>query len=98
MLSPIRYLQPALSIPLFHHERWDGKGYPFGICEEEIPLAARIFSIVDVWDALSSPRPYRKIPWEKGRILSYLQSQSGGHFDPGVVDVFLEMLAQNGFA
>jgi len=92
-LSPIQYLRPALDIPYSHHERWDGAGYPRGLKGERIPLAARIFAIVDVFDALSSDRPYRKA-WSEEKALEYIQEQSGKHFDPQVVDVFLPMVAR----
>ena len=88
-LSSIDYLRPALDIPFFHHEKWDGSGYPRGLKGEQIPLAARIFAIVDVWDALLSDRPYRKA-WSRERTITYIQEQSGKHFDPLVVDAFLE--------
>jgi len=91
MLSPIEYLQPALDIPYCHHERWDGNGYPRGLKEDEIPLVARIFSVADVWDALSSDRPYRKA-WEKDRVLDYIRSLVGKQFDPQVVHVFMELI------
>ena len=91
MLSPINYLHPALTIPYCHHEKWDGSGYPRGLKGEEIPLAARIFSIVDVWDALSNDRPYRKA-WSQEEILKFIRDQSGTHFDPIVVDAFLRMM------
>jgi PAS domain S-box-containing protein len=90
-LSPIEYLRPALDIPHFHHEKWDGSGYPDGLRGTGIPLAARIFSIVDVWDALSSDRPYRKA-WAPDRIREYLSQQSGISFDPEVVEMFLKFL------
>ena len=91
MLSPIAYLLPSLDIPFCHHERWDGSGYPRGLKGEEIPLVARLFSIVDVWDALSSDRPYRKkMPrWE---VVSYLREKSGVLFDPKLVDIFLSVI------
>ena len=91
MLSPIAYLLPSLDIPFCHHERWDGSGYPRGLKGEEIPLVARLFSIVDVWDALSSDRPYRKkMPrWE---VVSYLREKSGILFDPKLVDIFLSVI------
>lgn len=92
MLSPIEFLKPALEIPLSHHEKWDGSGYPYGLAGERIPLVARIFAIVDVWDALNSSRPYRKKPWQRERILQHLQEESGRHFDPDVVQAFLMML------
>jgi len=91
MLKPIEYLRPALVIPLNHHERWDGTGYPRGIKGEEIPLAARIFAVIDVWDALSSDRPYRKA-WPYEKIVEYMREQSGTHFDPKVVALFLQMM------
>jgi PAS domain S-box-containing protein len=88
LLSPIAYLRPALDIPLYHHERWDGKGYPRGLKGEQIPLAARVFAVVDVWDALSSDRPYRKA-WSDEQVRAYLQEQAGSQFDPEVVRAFL---------
>ncbi|WP_448521864.1 HD domain-containing phosphohydrolase [Pseudothermotoga sp.] len=93
MLSKIEYLQPALDIPLYHHERWDGSGYPFGLKGEEIPLSARIFAVVDVYDALSSDRPYRKA-WTKQEAIDYIKNESGRLFDPKVVEVFLKMLEE----
>ncbi len=87
-------LHAALDIPLYHHERWDGEGYPYGLAEEEIPLHARIFAIVDVWDALLTDRPYRKA-WSKKDALTHIKKQSGKHFDPQVVDAFLEILAED---
>ncbi|MEN3009072.1 HD domain-containing phosphohydrolase [Pseudothermotoga sp.] len=88
MLSRIEYLRPALDIPYCHHERWDGTGYPRGLKGYEIPLSARIFAVVDVYDALTSDRPYRKA-WTKEEAIEYIKNQSGKHFDPKVVDVFL---------
>ncbi|WKZ35579.1 MAG: PAS domain S-box protein [Anaerolineales bacterium] len=91
MLSPIAYLHPALEIPFYHHERWDGSGYPRGMKGEEIPLAARLFAIIDVWDALSSDRPYRKkLPREE--VIAYLREKSGILFDPKLVDVFMSVI------
>ncbi len=90
LLFPISYLRPALEIPHYHHEKWDGSGYPRGLSGEAIPLGARIFAIVDVWDALSSDRPYRKA-WKPERVRKYLQEQAGTHFDPQVVEAFLKM-------
>jgi response regulator RpfG family c-di-GMP phosphodiesterase len=88
MLSRISYLGPSLAIPYCHHEKWDGSGYPRGIAGEKIPLAARIFAIADVWDALRSDRPYRKaLP--ASTALDYIQENKGTHFDPQVVDAFL---------
>jgi HD-GYP domain-containing protein (c-di-GMP phosphodiesterase class II) len=93
MLSSIHFLEPALEIPYCHHEKWDGSGYPQGLKGEEIPLSARIFAIVDVWDALSSDRPYRKA-WPQEKVIGYIKEQSGTHFDPHVVEVFIAMLEE----
>ncbi len=90
LISRIGYLRPALDIPYSHHERWDGSGYPRGLKGEQIPLAARIFAVVDVWDALSSDRPYRE-GWDQSKVLEHIRLQSGSHFDPQVVDKFLEL-------
>jgi PAS domain S-box-containing protein len=91
MLSPIAYLRPALVIPFSHHERWDGSGYPHGLKGEDIPLEARLFSIVDVWDALCSDRPYRKrLP--PSEVSGYLREKSGRLFDPNLVKVFLDIM------
>jgi putative two-component system response regulator len=86
-LFSIPYLRPALDIPYSHHERWDGSGYPRGLKGEEIPLAARIFAVVDVWDALTSDRPYRKA-WQEDKVVEYLLDQGGKKFDPQVIKVF----------
>jgi HD-GYP domain-containing protein (c-di-GMP phosphodiesterase class II) len=91
LLLPITYLAPALDIPYSHHERWDGKGYPHGLKGEEIPFAARIFAIVDVWDALTSDRPYRPA-CSKEEAMAYVQEQYGKHFCPVVVDEFVRMI------
>ncbi|MCE5208214.1 MAG: transporter substrate-binding domain-containing protein [Chloroflexi bacterium] len=93
MLSSIDYLRPALDIPYCHHEKWDGTGYPRGLKGLQIPLAARIFSIIDVWDALTSNRPYRPA-WEQSRALEYIEQQSGSHFDPQVVSAFLSVMSE----
>ncbi len=90
MLSSISFLQKALVIPAYHHEWWNGGGYPFGLKGQEIPLAARIFAVVDVWDALLSDRPYRKA-WTKEQVIEYFQEQSGTQFDPEVVERFLSL-------
>ena len=90
MIEPIVFLRPALDIPSCHHEKWDGTGYPRGLKGEEIPLSARIFAVVDVWDALRSDRPYRKA-WSKAKALEYIREQSGQHFDPQVVVAFLRL-------
>jgi response regulator RpfG family c-di-GMP phosphodiesterase len=87
MLKTIDYLTPALEIPYCHHERWDGKGYPQGLSAESVPLSARIFAIVDVWDALTSNRPYRRA-WPELQALEYISRESGRHFDPEVVKAF----------
>lgn len=91
MLKPITYLGPALDIPYCHHEKWDGSGYPRGLTGETIPLAARIFSVIDVWDALSSDRPYRPA-WSEEKVLAYIQEMAGSHFDPRVVEAFLGLV------
>ena len=88
MLSTIAYLKPALDIPVYHHEKWDGTGYPYSLRGEQIPPAARIFAIADVYDALTSDRPYRQA-WSHEEALAYLQSQAGQHFDPVSVRVAL---------
>ena len=90
MLKTIDYLESALEIPYCHHERWDGYGYPRGLKGKNIPLSARIFAVVDVWDALTSDRPYR-FAWAERRALEYIRDESGGHFDPQVVDAFLNL-------
>jgi putative nucleotidyltransferase with HDIG domain len=89
ILSKIDFLKPALDIPHHHHEKWDGSGYPDHLAGEEIPVAARLFAIVDVWDALNSDRPYRKA-WPRNQVVEYLQHESGVHFDPEFVPVFLD--------
>jgi len=91
MLQDIEYLQPALAIPLFHHERWNGSGYPYGLKGVAIPWPARIFAVVDVYDALTSERSYRK-PWPREKALAYLRENSGVLFDPKVVEAFLHLM------
>lgn len=91
MLAPIEFLHPALPIPTGHHEKWDGTGYPLGLKGKEIPLEARIFAIVDVWDALTSDRPYRPA-WNEPKVREYLKEQSGKHFDPAVVEAFFHFV------
>lgn len=91
MLNQIEYLRPALDIPYCHHEKWDGTGYPRGLKGELIPFGARLFALVDVYDALTSDRPYRKA-WSRERTLNYIREQSGKHFDPRVVEAFLSLL------
>jgi putative two-component system response regulator len=90
MLMPIRHLRQALEIPYCHHEKWDGTGYPRGLQATAIPLQARIFAVVDVWDALTSDRPYRKA-WSEAQALQHIREQSGKHFDPEIVDAFLAL-------
>jgi response regulator RpfG family c-di-GMP phosphodiesterase len=91
-LMPIGFLRPAIDIPYCHHEKWDGSGYPRGLKGEQIPLAARVFAIVDVWDALQSDRPYRKA-WPKEQALNHICSEAGSHFDPAVVETFMRISA-----
>lgn len=91
-LGNIDYIKPALSIPRFHHEHWDGTGYPRKLIGEQIPLHARIFSVIDNWDALTTDRPYRKA-WPREKAIHYLREQSGKKFDPKIVDVFVTKLA-----
>lgn len=93
MLKDIPYLNSALDIPIYHHERWDGMGYPRGLKGEEIPISARMFAVVDVWDALTSDRPYRK-GYSKKQIIKYVQENAGTVFDPQVAKVFVEMLRE----
>jgi putative nucleotidyltransferase with HDIG domain len=91
LLWPIAYLRPAIDIPYCHHERWDGTGYPRGLKGEAIPLAARLFAVVDVWDALRNERPYHD-GWPDERVLEHLDSLAGTHLDPHAVDVFIKMM------
>ncbi len=88
MLSSIGYLRLALDIPYCHHERWDGTGYPRGLKGEQIPLAARIFTAADIWDALCSDRPYRKA-WPAAQVREHILSLAGTHLDPRVVEAFM---------
>lgn len=91
MLHPVEYLRPALDIPYCHHEKWDGSGYPRGLKNDAIPLAARLFAVVDVWDALTSDRPYRRA-WTPENAVAYIREQSGKHFDPKIVDLFFKVI------
>jgi HD-GYP domain-containing protein (c-di-GMP phosphodiesterase class II) len=91
LLSPIPCLRPALDIPYCHHERWDGTGYPQGLRGTEIPLAARVFTVVDVWDAMYSDRCYRPA-WSRDEVNDYLNDQAGAHLDPQVVQAFFGLL------
>ncbi len=93
LLFPIPYLRAALDIPYCHHEKWDGTGYPRGLRQEAIPLMARIFAVVDVWDALRSERPYHA-RWDDTRAITYIRSQAGKHFDPAVVEMFLKTFVE----
>jgi PAS domain S-box-containing protein/putative nucleotidyltransferase with HDIG domain len=93
MLSAIPYLRSALDIPRYHHEKWDGTGYPHGLKGNEIPLSARIFAVVDVWDAVTSDRPYRAA-WSKEKAIEYVKTESGNHFDPKVAETFLALISQ----
>ncbi len=93
MLVSIEYLRPALDIPYCHHEKWDGSGYPRGLKGEQIPIAARLFAIVDVWDALRSDRPYRA-SWPEEKVLEYIRTKAGTHFDPKIVDLYFKVLSE----
>jgi PAS domain S-box-containing protein/putative nucleotidyltransferase with HDIG domain len=90
LLAPIHFLKPALAIPAAHHERWDGSGYPMGLSGDAIPLAARIFAVADVYDALTSDRPYRSA-WSHDEAIAYIRKEAGRHFDPAVADAFLAL-------
>lgn len=93
-LSPIAFLRPALDIPYCHHEKWDGTGYPRGLQGEHIPLAARLFAVVDVWDALRSDRVYRAA-WPEEKVREHIRSLSGSHFDPRIVETFMRILDES---
>ncbi|MEO7717487.1 MAG: HD-GYP domain-containing protein [Capsulimonas sp.] len=93
MLQPIEFLEPALDIPRYHHEKWDGTGYPRGLSGEEIPLAARLFAFVDVWDALRSDRPYRRA-WSHDRVCAHIRGLAGTHFDPTLTEIFLRVVEE----
>lgn len=90
LLQPIEYFRPSLDIPYCHHEKFDGTGYPRGLSGEDIPLSARLFAVIDVWDALSNDRPYRKA-WSREEVIKYIQSLSGSHFDPYAVQLFVDI-------
>lgn len=94
ILKPIKYLAKSLDIPYCHHEKWDGTGYPRKLKGDEIPFAARIFAVVDVWDALTSDRPYRKA-WTRERVTDHMKANSGTHFEPEVLNTFLQMMSEN---
>jgi HD-GYP domain-containing protein (c-di-GMP phosphodiesterase class II) len=94
ILSKIPSLHDCIDIPLYHHEKYDGTGYPFGLKGEEIPLSARIFAIIDVYEALISDRPYRKA-WPQSKALEYIRENSGTHFDPEIALKFIELHAKD---
>ena len=96
LLNPIDYLRPAKDIPCYHHERWDGSGYPSGLKGNEIPLPARLFAVIDVFDALTSDRPYRSA-WSKKAAINYIQEQSGILFDPAITSPFLNLIKEKDF-
>ena len=91
MLAQIKYLKEAITIPYYHHERWNGSGYPHKLKGDDIPLHARMFAVVDVWDALSSDRPYRKKMPEQ-EVLAYLNREAGHLFDPHVIEKFIPLV------
>jgi len=95
ILNQIEYLAPSIDIPYCHHEKWDGTGYPRRLKGENIPLAARIFAIVDVWDAITHDRVYHKA-WDVDQAITFIKEQSGKHFDPQVVEFFVKMIVENG--
>src|SRR6185436_5645118 len=94
LLSPVTYLAPALDIPHWHHEKWNGTGYPDQLSGNQIPFSARLFALVDVYDALISNRPYRSA-WSKSDAIQYIESQSGKHFDPKIVPEFLDLIRKS---
>lgn len=93
MLAPIPFLQPAADVAYCHHEHWDGSGYPRGLQGEDIPLMARIASVCNVWDALTSNQPYRKA-WTEVEARIYIDLGSGYQFDPEIVDAFLQYIME----
>ncbi len=94
LLAPITFLQPVLDIPYCHHEKWDGTGYPRGLRGEEIPLAARLFAVIDIWDALRSDRPYRQA-WPEENVRAHVKSLAGSHLDPAAVELFLRVMDES---
>jgi HD-GYP domain-containing protein (c-di-GMP phosphodiesterase class II) len=92
----VEFLQPALDIPRYHHEKWDGSGYNHGLKGEKIPLSARIFAVADTWDALMNDRTYRKA-WTRAQAIEYIESRAGIDFDPQVVEKFLEIIRSESF-
>ena len=95
MLQPIAFLRDSVAIPYSHHEHWDGQGYPLGLKGEQIPLSARIFSVVDVWSSLTTDQPYRKA-WKADRAGTYIRENAGRLFDPEIVKAFLGMIGDSG--
>jgi HD-GYP domain-containing protein (c-di-GMP phosphodiesterase class II) len=93
LLSPVAFLRSALDIPKFHHERWDGKGYPYGLSGTDIPLSARVFSVIDVWDSMQAQRPFRN-PCTESESTQYLRQESGRRFDPAVIISFFQILRE----
>lgn len=96
LLSPVNYLKPAIEIPHWHHEKWDGTGYPDGLDRENIPFAARLFALADVYEALLSKRPYRSA-WSKTDVVQYMDREAGKHFDPRILPEFLDLVKMDGF-
>jgi response regulator RpfG family c-di-GMP phosphodiesterase len=94
VLQPLAFLYPSLDIPRYHHERYDGSGYPAGLRGESIPLAARVFAVVDVWDALSTGRPYSSRTWSPEEICAHFRKEAGRSYDPQVVEQFLSLLEE----
>ncbi len=93
MLSQVSFLQSSVEVAYSHHERWDGLGYPEGLKGEEIPLSARIFALVDQWDALTSDRPYRKA-WGREDAIAYFEDNTGKIYDPQIVHIFLTLIRE----
>lgn len=91
MLKDIEFLKPAMTIPYCHHEHWDGSGYPRGLKGEEIPLEARIFALIDAWDAITTDRPYRDA-MTREQAVQTIREEVGTHFDPGIAERFLELV------
>ena len=90
-LATVEFLKPALDIVRYHHEKWDGTGYPYGLQGEQIPLTARLFALVDVWDSLCSDRPFRK-GWPEDKVKAHIHDRAGKHFDPDLAEKFLKLL------
>jgi len=92
MISDVKILEPAFDVIRYHHERWDGTGYPYGKAGDEIPVAARVFAIADVFDALTSDRPYRTRSFTLDEAVDIVRAGSGTHFDPRLVETFLDVV------